>query len=75
MTWKTYSDIQRQLGVIEGVVCGADGIIYDVVCGAVATINELLEKLASDDAHNNEFNYMSKIAACGGCGWRDEEEK
>ena len=43
MNWKTYSDIQRQLGVIEGVVCGADGIIYDVVCGAVAAINEALD--------------------------------
>ena len=44
MTSKAYSEIQRQLGFIEGVVADTSNIIYGGVSNAINAIDEILEK-------------------------------
>lgn len=50
MTNKQYSQIQRLLGYISGLVADSNTIVYDEVMSAIGQIDEILENVRVGDA-------------------------
>lgn len=50
MTLQQWSDIQRQLDLIEGQAMSVGGIIGDAIADGLAALSEMLEPLAPHSA-------------------------
>ena len=48
MTLKDYSEIQRQLGYIEGIVVLQDQLVYDCIISTIDIIDEVLKRNVFD---------------------------
>lgn len=44
MTLKDYSEIQRQLGYIEGIAVLQDQLVYDCIISTIDVIDEVLKR-------------------------------